>query len=337
MSRIIADSVKLGMLDGYSQTPAQAWAARLYANDAHPAGRMTMADFTEISFSGYSPVEFAFAPAALDADGNARAAGPLVTFSHDGNAQTASAFGWYVTDKAGTRVVSAGRFASPVAFGKAGDALTIKPGLYVGAALDAVAGVLPWPVTEGGTGLATVGPNALLAGGAAPTDPLVSVGPGAVGQVMGSNGPGAPPAFRDVLGKTNGSSYLNGNQTWALGSGVWGDVNGVSVTFPADGVYSVSYRARMGVNVQTGNNPYVAARLTLNGAVAPDSETMLFVVPTLVTHYQQQCSATLTVSATANAVMKLQVKRDGTSVVWNACTVSSDAAGRTGISWHRIA
>ena len=66
-------------------------------------------------------------------------------------------------------------------------------------------------VAEGGTGDVSFTPNTVIGAGATPTSPLISIGPGAAGQVLTSNGPALPSTFQAVGGSSANIflGYLN--------------------------------------------------------------------------------------------------------------------------------
>jgi hypothetical protein len=97
---------------------------RLFQNDYHPQFNSVIGDFDECDFTGYAEIEAAGAPiSGIDAE-----TGQLVvawndptTFAEGAVAGPQTAYGWYIANTAGTSVMAAGRFDTPVVFDENGD------------------------------------------------------------------------------------------------------------------------------------------------------------------------------------------------------------------------
>ena len=89
--------------------------------------------------------------------------------------------------------------------------------------------VLPIPLTvpNGGTGLSTITPNAVLLGGTTNTAPIVPLADlGDVGEVLTSSGPSAPPSWQPVSG---GSAFSNINVQVFASSGIYTPSSGMTL------------------------------------------------------------------------------------------------------------
>lgn len=106
----------------------------------------------------------------------------------------------------------------------------------------------------GGTGATAFSPYAVICGGTLPTNPLQSVvSPGAIGEVLTSNGPSAFPTFQSVAG---GGTINSGNANelaWYAASGttlsgLTTAANGILITSPA-GAPSITATFGQGLSV----------------------------------------------------------------------------------------
>jgi hypothetical protein len=81
----------------------------IYTNDYTPTESSTVANFTECSASGYTPVTLTGAnwTISTDAGGNSTATYPQITFTFTSGSTN---YGYYVTDSTGTILLWAERF-----------------------------------------------------------------------------------------------------------------------------------------------------------------------------------------------------------------------------------
>lgn len=92
-----------------------AGSVRLFANNFTPLRTSVPADFVESSFVGYAPISPAnFGAAFLNAGGKAESDSAVLTWTFTAGVGTATVFGWYLTNLAGTKVLLATKFIVPV-------------------------------------------------------------------------------------------------------------------------------------------------------------------------------------------------------------------------------
>lgn len=101
---------------------------RLFQNNFTPSPNMVVGDLVECTFTGYAAsTVIVWNPVGDDDTGNALVIGDQKLFAATGSAIGNMAFGYYVTDAAGTVVYWAERFATPKSFDSAGDQLAVVP------------------------------------------------------------------------------------------------------------------------------------------------------------------------------------------------------------------
>lgn len=108
--------------------PLEAPTIRLFSNDFSPSENSVVGDFTECAFTGYAAVAGAtWGTVGDDVDGSVYVSTDSAEFKSTGSAVQENAYGWYLTDAAGTALYAFQRFDEPVYFADLGDVLTLVP------------------------------------------------------------------------------------------------------------------------------------------------------------------------------------------------------------------
>lgn len=102
---------------------------KLYVNNYTPGPGSGPGDFTQASFGGYSAIDLPDTEkptVRLDTEGNAYGIDPILRVFSVSGVSAEVAYGLYITDDAGTTLLGAARFDTPVAFDVDGKAVEIE-------------------------------------------------------------------------------------------------------------------------------------------------------------------------------------------------------------------
>jgi len=115
--------------------PPTGVSVHLYANDYTPNHESVLADFTEITYTGYAAqLVTAWATAYINANDQAQIVGsPTMIFSPTGTLVSGIAYGYYALDKNGN-LVGAEQFPTPITLASPADAVTLVPSLNLASA-----------------------------------------------------------------------------------------------------------------------------------------------------------------------------------------------------------
>lgn len=136
---------------------------------------------------------------------------------------------------------------------------------------------------------------------------------------------------------SNGSSVLSADFTLDQANGTYQDT-GVSVSLPAAGTYKISANVRGTVTMATGTIGYIAAKLynSTDAADVTNSERLVTLAGSTGSAFQATAPIDIIITVAAAKTIKLYAKRDS-ATSWTTTTVLSNTAGRTNLSYIRIA
>lgn len=123
--RALVEKILANMVDA---TPAAVFditsKVKLYKSGGVPGFNSLVADFTECDFDGYAAVTLASVLGPINLPNGAGMHQQCDFLQGSGTSTLQDALGVYITDSAGTTLLAAEQFATPVPFGVAGDALS---------------------------------------------------------------------------------------------------------------------------------------------------------------------------------------------------------------------
>jgi hypothetical protein len=106
--------------------------AHLYTNNYTPVPGSVLANFTEMTGTGYAAQTLAsWSTPVLGGDGFYTTQAAPVNFTNSGGSSWTAAYGWYYLDAGGTNVISAGLFAAPIT-NTAGSSIPLAPIIAAG-------------------------------------------------------------------------------------------------------------------------------------------------------------------------------------------------------------
>lgn len=98
----------------------------LYKNDFTPVPTSVLADFTEVTATGYSAQTVVWGTVAINDAGFAEVLTGLMSYAFtDGDTNPFTCFGYYMTDTAGTTLLMGERFSDPVTVNRANQPLDL--------------------------------------------------------------------------------------------------------------------------------------------------------------------------------------------------------------------
>lgn len=102
---------------------------RLYKNDLTPVAGTVLADFEQCDFESYLNKTFTgWTEAVTNGDGDAEMVALLIyQWIRGAGAASNTAYGWYIVNAAGDKVLMARRFTAPVDFSAPGDHVEVQP------------------------------------------------------------------------------------------------------------------------------------------------------------------------------------------------------------------
>lgn len=122
----VGEARMIGLLVNASTVGSENLSLRLYKNDITPASTMTLADYTEASFTGYLAVTLTSSDWTITQDELAQATGPEVTFA--ASATTAeTVYGYYISGVNSSTLYWSERFSAPFQLVNIGDAVVPTP------------------------------------------------------------------------------------------------------------------------------------------------------------------------------------------------------------------
>jgi hypothetical protein len=122
----VNDGLLLALNDLIASELANA-TAHLFTNNYTPVPGSVLADFTEMTGTGYAAITLnAWGTPVLGGDGFYTTANSAITWSNTGGTSWAPAYGWYYLDSTGTKVLSAALFTTPITVA-AGGTLPLAP------------------------------------------------------------------------------------------------------------------------------------------------------------------------------------------------------------------
>lgn len=87
----------------------------LYTNNYTPVSTSVVGNFMELASTGYAAQTVAsWGTPVLGVDGYYTTTGGAVTFNNSTGSSWTAVYGWFITDAAGTTVISAGLFSAPI-------------------------------------------------------------------------------------------------------------------------------------------------------------------------------------------------------------------------------
>lgn len=124
------------------QTAAANFKLRLYTSNTTPADTDTVATYTEMgAVQGYTPktltttswgAAVAGTGSGSSSSNQASIAYAQQTFTADGTGGSQTAYGYIITDSAGTKLIGAEKFPAPETYATSGDVIKITPQLQLG-------------------------------------------------------------------------------------------------------------------------------------------------------------------------------------------------------------
>lgn len=98
---------------------------RLYDNNHVYSADDTVSDYNEATFTGYAPITPpAFGPAFINGGGKAESDSAAATWTYTAGVGTATIFGLFITDAAGTTLLAVVPFQAPVVLSPGSPTLT---------------------------------------------------------------------------------------------------------------------------------------------------------------------------------------------------------------------
>lgn len=142
-----------------------------------------------------------------------------------------------------------------------------------------------------------------------------------------------------LSGSNSGTSVLSSAFSITASAGTFEDT-GVSVSLPAAGTYMMFANVRIALQGNAGTAWWISAELydSTAGAAVADSERMIGYINSNTIILQQTGTISMPVTVTEASTIKIYVTRNGAgSPSWTTSVISSDANGRTALSYMRIA
>lgn len=133
VSTLLSQIAALDALTDPTTGAMKAPTIHLFQNDIWPSPGMTLADFEEADFTGYTAFEAAvWGTVYVGTDGKARCTLESHQFQGTGTTVGNVIFGWYLSDEPPTKVHLAGRFEEAISMVSATDAVVCEPTIVYG-------------------------------------------------------------------------------------------------------------------------------------------------------------------------------------------------------------